>query len=64
MFAEAVGMWCSQLNYKTVFPFQQVKFGSPDYVDRDMNEALEDFTQRINCYRASYIPIDDEKDRY
>uniref|UniRef100_A0A3Q4GGI2 6-phosphofructo-2-kinase/fructose-2,6-biphosphatase 1 n=1 Tax=Neolamprologus brichardi TaxID=32507 RepID=A0A3Q4GGI2_NEOBR len=24
---------------------------------------MEDFTQRIDCYRASYMPIDDEKDR-
>lgn len=46
------------------FPFQQVKFGSPDYVDRDIDEAMEDFIQRIECYRANYISIDDEKDRY
>uniref|UniRef100_A0A3B4Z7M2 6-phosphofructo-2-kinase/fructose-2,6-biphosphatase 1 n=1 Tax=Stegastes partitus TaxID=144197 RepID=A0A3B4Z7M2_9TELE len=42
---------------------KQVKFGSPDYVDRDIDEAMEDFIQRIECYRANYIPIDDEKDR-
>uniref|UniRef100_A0AAX7T4V3 6-phosphofructo-2-kinase domain-containing protein n=1 Tax=Astatotilapia calliptera TaxID=8154 RepID=A0AAX7T4V3_ASTCA len=42
---------------------RQVKFGSPDYADRDIDEAMEDFTQRIDCYRASYMPIDDEKDR-
>lgn len=54
----------SQLISKTVFSFQQVKFGSPDYVDRDIVEALEDFSQRIECYRASYMPIDDERDRY
>ncbi|KAA8591449.1 hypothetical protein FQN60_002392 [Etheostoma spectabile] len=42
---------------------KQVKFGSPDYVGRDIDEAMEDFTQRIDCYRASYMPIDDEKDR-
>lgn len=46
------------------FPFKQVKFGSPDYVDRDIDEAMEDFVQRIECYRANYISIDDEKDRY
>ncbi len=46
------------------FSIQQVKFGSPDYVDRDINEAMEDFVQRIECYKASYMPIDDEKDRY
>lgn len=56
-------MYCSQLVSKTVFPLQQVKFGSPDYVDCDIDEAMEDFSHRIDCYRASYIPIDDEKDR-
>uniref|UniRef100_A0A3Q3R643 6-phosphofructo-2-kinase domain-containing protein n=1 Tax=Monopterus albus TaxID=43700 RepID=A0A3Q3R643_MONAL len=42
---------------------KQVKFGSPDYVDRDIDEAMEDFNQRIECYRLSYMPIDDDKDR-
>ncbi|KAJ0036349.1 hypothetical protein NQD34_005026 [Periophthalmus magnuspinnatus] len=42
---------------------KQVKFGSPDYADREFEEAMEDFVQRIDCYRASYMPIDDEKDR-
>ncbi|XP_041655118.1 6-phosphofructo-2-kinase/fructose-2,6-bisphosphatase 1-like isoform X1 [Cheilinus undulatus] len=42
---------------------KQVKFGSPDYVDRDIDEANEDFLKRIECYRASYMPIDDERDR-
>ncbi|XP_077369389.1 6-phosphofructo-2-kinase/fructose-2,6-bisphosphatase 1 isoform X1 [Festucalex cinctus] len=42
---------------------KQVKFGSPDYVDRSMEEAMEDFLQRIECYKSSYMPIDDEKDR-
>uniref|UniRef100_A0AAQ5YCJ4 6-phosphofructo-2-kinase domain-containing protein n=1 Tax=Amphiprion ocellaris TaxID=80972 RepID=A0AAQ5YCJ4_AMPOC len=42
---------------------KQVKSGSPDYVDRDIDEAMEDFVQRIECYKASYMPIDDEKDR-
>jgi len=41
-----------------------VKFGSPDYIDRDIDEAMEDFIQRIECYKANYMPIDDEKDRY
>lgn len=48
----------------SVFPFQQVKSGSPDYVDKDVEEALQDFIQRIECYRANYVCIDDEKDRY
>ncbi|KAM8831029.1 6-phosphofructo-2-kinase/fructose-2,6-bisphosphatase 1 [Synchiropus picturatus] len=42
---------------------KQVKFGSPDYVDRDIDEATADFFQRIECYRSSYVPIDDEKDK-
>ncbi|XP_054632056.1 6-phosphofructo-2-kinase/fructose-2,6-bisphosphatase 1 isoform X2 [Dunckerocampus dactyliophorus] len=42
---------------------KQVKFGSPDYVNRSMEEAMEDFLQRIVCYKSSYMPIDDEKDR-
>uniref|UniRef100_A0A7N5ZX83 6-phosphofructo-2-kinase domain-containing protein n=1 Tax=Anabas testudineus TaxID=64144 RepID=A0A7N5ZX83_ANATE len=42
---------------------KQVKFGSPDYVDHDIDEAMEDFIQRIECYRASYMSIDDDKDR-
>uniref|UniRef100_A0A3B3HBD4 6-phosphofructo-2-kinase/fructose-2,6-biphosphatase 1 n=1 Tax=Oryzias latipes TaxID=8090 RepID=A0A3B3HBD4_ORYLA len=43
---------------------RQVKFGSPDYIDRDEDEAMEDFIKRIDCYKTSYLPIDDEKDRY
>ncbi|XP_024862389.1 6-phosphofructo-2-kinase/fructose-2,6-bisphosphatase 1 isoform X3 [Kryptolebias marmoratus] len=42
---------------------KQVKFGSPDYIDRDIEEAMQDFVQRIECYKASYMPIDDEIDR-
>ncbi|KAK0146846.1 6-phosphofructo-2-kinase/fructose-2,6-bisphosphatase [Merluccius polli] len=42
---------------------QQVKLGSPDYVDRDTEEAMRDFIQRIKCYEATYVPIDDERDR-
>ncbi|KAG7263835.1 hypothetical protein CRUP_003844 [Coryphaenoides rupestris] len=33
---------------------QQVKLGSPDYVDRDTEEAMQDFAQRIECYEATY----------
>lgn len=29
-----------------------------------MDEAMEDFAQRIECYKASYMSIDDDKDRY
>ncbi|KAM6977420.1 6-phosphofructo-2-kinase/fructose-2,6-bisphosphatase 1 isoform 2-T2 [Aplochiton taeniatus] len=40
-----------------------VKISSPDYVDRDTEDALEDFLQRIECYKMTYVPIDDQKDR-
>lgn len=33
-------------------------------MDRDIDEAIDDFIQRIECYKASYMPIDDDKDRY
>uniref|UniRef100_A0A8C5C227 6-phosphofructo-2-kinase/fructose-2,6-biphosphatase 1 n=2 Tax=Gadus morhua TaxID=8049 RepID=A0A8C5C227_GADMO len=42
---------------------QQVKLGSPDYADRDTEEAMQDFIQRIGCYEATYVPIDDKTDR-
>lgn len=57
------GIQSSRSNEKSVLSFQQVKAGSPDYVDRDVDEAMEDFIQRIECYRANYMPIDDDKDR-
>ena len=46
------------------FCSQQVKLGSPDYADRDTEEAMQDFIQRIGCYEATYVPIDDKTDRY
>uniref|UniRef100_A0A8C6UVE8 6-phosphofructo-2-kinase/fructose-2,6-biphosphatase 1 n=1 Tax=Neogobius melanostomus TaxID=47308 RepID=A0A8C6UVE8_9GOBI len=57
--------FANERGYKSFVDFlsQQVKFGSPDYADRDCEEAMVDFIQRIDCYRASYMPIDDEKDR-
>ena len=41
-----------------------MKLGSPDYADRDTEEAMRDFIQRIECYEATYVPIDDKTDRY
>ncbi|KAJ8016969.1 hypothetical protein DPEC_G00012910 [Dallia pectoralis] len=41
----------------------EVKVSSPDYVNCDMEEALADFLQRIECYNQFYVPLDDEKDR-
>ncbi|XP_062314784.1 6-phosphofructo-2-kinase/fructose-2,6-bisphosphatase 1 [Osmerus eperlanus] len=43
---------------------KQVKISSPDYEGRDKDEALTDFLQRIECYKQTYVPLDDEKDRH
>ena len=43
--------------------FQQVKLGSPDYIDCDREKVLEDFLKRIECYEVNYQPLDDELDR-
>lgn len=42
---------------------QQVKLGSPDYIDCDREKVLEDFLKRIECYKVNYQPLDDELDR-
>ena len=41
-----------------------MKLSSPDYENTDKEEALEDFRKRIDCYRMTYVPIDDSKDKY
>ncbi|ELK15062.1 6-phosphofructo-2-kinase/fructose-2,6-biphosphatase 4 [Pteropus alecto] len=41
----------------------QVKLGSPDYVNRDSDEATEDFMKRIECYENSYESLDEDLDR-
>ncbi|ERE74632.1 6-phosphofructo-2-kinase/fructose-2, 6-biphosphatase 4 [Cricetulus griseus] len=41
----------------------QVKLGSPDYVNRDSDEATEDFMRRIECYENSYETLDEDLDR-
>lgn len=43
--------------------WQQVKLGSPDYVNRDSDEATEDFMRRIECYESSYESLDEDLDR-
>ncbi|EQB77097.1 6-phosphofructo-2-kinase/fructose-2,6-bisphosphatase 4 isoform 5 [Camelus ferus] len=40
----------------------QVKLGSPDYVNRDSDEATEDFMRRIECYENSYESLDEDLD--
>ncbi|XP_028850220.1 6-phosphofructo-2-kinase/fructose-2,6-bisphosphatase-like isoform X5 [Denticeps clupeoides] len=41
---------------------KQVKLSSPDYVGRDKDEVVADFLKRIECYKVSYVPLDDDKD--
>ncbi|MEE6481658.1 hypothetical protein FKM82_012929 [Ascaphus truei] len=36
----------------------EVKLSSPDYRDCNSRDALDDFMKRINCYKASYQPLD------
>ncbi|MBN3302833.1 F263 bisphosphatase, partial [Amia calva] len=40
----------------------EVKVSCPDYKDCNRTDAVEDFMKRIECYRASYQPLD--PDRY
>lgn len=42
---------------------QQVKLGSPDYVDCSNDEATEDFMKRIECYKNSYETLDETLDK-
>uniref|UniRef100_A0A673A4R7 6-phosphofructo-2-kinase domain-containing protein n=1 Tax=Sphaeramia orbicularis TaxID=375764 RepID=A0A673A4R7_9TELE len=42
---------------------KQVKLSSPDYVGCDKDEAVADFLKRIECYKLTYVPLDDIKDR-
>lgn len=46
-----------------VWLWQQVKLGSPDYVNRDSDEATEDFMRRIECYENSYESLDEDLDK-
>ncbi|XP_039617264.1 6-phosphofructo-2-kinase/fructose-2,6-bisphosphatase 3 isoform X2 [Polypterus senegalus] len=42
----------------------EVKVSCPDYKDCNKTDAMEDFLKRIECYRASYQPLDpDNYDR-
>uniref|UniRef100_A0A8C7K7E7 6-phosphofructo-2-kinase domain-containing protein n=1 Tax=Oncorhynchus kisutch TaxID=8019 RepID=A0A8C7K7E7_ONCKI len=36
---------------------------SPDYAGCDKEEAVADFLKRIECYKVTYISLNDEKDR-
>uniref|UniRef100_A0A4W4FA05 6-phosphofructo-2-kinase domain-containing protein n=1 Tax=Electrophorus electricus TaxID=8005 RepID=A0A4W4FA05_ELEEL len=41
----------------------QVKLGSPDYIDCNTEEAIQDFMKRIKCYENSYQPLDEVLDK-
>ncbi|XP_048097023.1 6-phosphofructo-2-kinase/fructose-2,6-bisphosphatase-like isoform X3 [Alosa alosa] len=43
---------------------KQVKLSSPDYTDCDKEEAVADFLKRIECYKVTYVPLDDDKDSH
>lgn len=42
---------------------QQVKLNSPDYIDCNTEEAVQDFMERIRCYENLYEPLDEVLDR-
>uniref|UniRef100_A0AAZ3P3W7 6-phosphofructo-2-kinase domain-containing protein n=1 Tax=Oncorhynchus tshawytscha TaxID=74940 RepID=A0AAZ3P3W7_ONCTS len=41
---------------------KQVKLSSPDYAGCDKEDAVADFLKRIECYKVTYISLNDEKD--
>ncbi|KAK3518964.1 hypothetical protein QTP70_016211 [Hemibagrus guttatus] len=41
----------------------EVKLSSPDYENCDKDEVVEDFLKRIECYKMTYVSLDEEKDR-
>ncbi|NWZ30117.1 F26L bisphosphatase, partial [Asarcornis scutulata] len=41
---------------------QQVKLSSPDYKGCAPEEVVADFLQRIECYKATYEPLDEQLD--
>ncbi|KAG2460166.1 F263 bisphosphatase, partial [Polypterus senegalus] len=52
------------LNFGKENGFKEVKVSCPDYKDCNKTDAMEDFLKRIECYRASYQPLDpDNYDR-
>uniref|UniRef100_A0AAR2KM52 6-phosphofructo-2-kinase domain-containing protein n=1 Tax=Pygocentrus nattereri TaxID=42514 RepID=A0AAR2KM52_PYGNA len=42
---------------------KQVKLSSPDYINCDKEEAVKDFLKRIECYKVTYVSLDDDRDR-
>ena len=56
--------WGRLLQVDDFLSEQQVKLSSPDYVDCDKEEAVADFLKRIDCYKITYVPLDDNRDRW
>lgn len=40
------------------------KLGSPDYTEMELDDAVDDFRERIRHYEAVYVPVDDESASY
>lgn len=40
-----------------------MKLSSPDYENCDKDGVVEDFLKRIECYKMTYVSLDEEKDR-
>ena len=38
---------------------QEVKVSSPDYKDKNPDEAIGDFMKRIKSYEDNYVPLDE-----
>ncbi|XP_061551715.1 6-phosphofructo-2-kinase/fructose-2,6-bisphosphatase 1-like isoform X2 [Phycodurus eques] len=51
------------LNFAKENGYKQVKLSSPDYINCDKDEAVADFLKRIECYKLTYVALDDIKDR-
>jgi 6-phosphofructo-2-kinase/fructose-2,6-biphosphatase 2 len=43
---------------------REVKVHSPDYTDMNKDDALHDFIQRIEHYKATYQPLDEEVEKH
>uniref|UniRef100_A0A8D3DMC9 6-phosphofructo-2-kinase domain-containing protein n=1 Tax=Scophthalmus maximus TaxID=52904 RepID=A0A8D3DMC9_SCOMX len=60
---EVIRSFAKENGYKVCYFLGQVKLTSPDYADCDKEEAVADFLKRIDCYKLTYVPLDDDKDR-
>ena len=42
---------------------KEVKVSSPDYINMNKDEVLQDFLQRIQHYQEKYQPLDEDKEK-